>query len=486
MTRTSIGLAIALFTSVALARGDEIELANGRKMQGKVISRTADSVVFSPGSQSGVATVKLPMGSIRNIRIDAPTSAPAAAVAPAAASQPAPASQPVAPTAPATPHQPAAPALAHAHSPAAATPASTPAPLPAGALASLTAAPTAAGPASEASQRPTRTRTEVEALIAQAGQTPPDWWNAVPLNYPKSLDLTWSPPGKQWNNQKNLGQFIWDIINPNPNRWREGVRLLHHCLTVNQKNTAKLQQTMQALGRMYYALLEDWPRAVFWWRQAARMSGGQEDFPLEFAECYWKMGCRDMAVETLRRIRSDYTRNGSVIKLWADMGDVPQALALAQAKARAGMPDAAYLAAGDACRLAGRYSEALAYYQKVLALKRGVHDFAVNQKRAQASIEAIKVFDALDLKRVPDGTYQSGSQAYAGPLRVAVTVKAGRIESVKVIEHQEKQFYASITDTPNQIVARQGVKGVDAVSGATVTSEAIINATAKALAGAMK
>jgi uncharacterized protein with FMN-binding domain len=41
-------------------------------------------------------------------------------------------------------------------------------------------------------------------------------------------------------------------------------------------------------------------------------------------------------------------------------------------------------------------------------------------------------------------------------------------------------------DVPEQIIAKQGVKGVDATSRATITGNAIINATAKALAEAAK
>lgn len=67
-----------------------------------------------------------------------------------------------------------------------------------------------------------------------------------------------------------------------------------------------------------------------------------------------------------------------------------------------------------------------------------------------------------------------------------VTVQNGRIESVKVVQHKEKQFYSAITDTIRKIIEKQGMKGVDATSGATITSEAIINATAKALARQMK
>jgi uncharacterized protein with FMN-binding domain len=82
--------------------------------------------------------------------------------------------------------------------------------------------------------------------------------------------------------------------------------------------------------------------------------------------------------------------------------------------------------------------------------------------------------------------YRADSIAYAGSLHVEVTVKAGRIESIRVTRHEEKQFYSALTDTPAQIIRQQSVKGVDAVTGATMTSEAIINATAKALAEGMR
>ena len=69
---------------------------------------------------------------------------------------------------------------------------------------------------------------------------------------------------------------------------------------------------------------------------------------------------------------------------------------------------------------------------------------------------------------------------------LGILPRAGRITDVKVTDHKEKQFYAALTDTPRQIIAKQSVKGVDATSRATITSEAIINASAKALRSGMK
>lgn len=338
------------------------------------------------------------------------------------------------------------------------------------------------------SQQPVmRTRAEVEALIQQMGATQPDWWDSVELGYPPTLDLAWPLKDEgPWDANRNVGQYLWDVINPNPGRWKEGIKLVHHLMIRHKDDRAKLARSTETLGRMFHDLMEDYARAVFWWRIAARYGGYVDTISL--AHCYWKLGCREMAEEALAQAPYDYTRHGTLIKLWADMGQFDKALKLAEQKASSGMPTVAYLAAGDACRLAGRYQQALAYYRKSLAgqdVAGREGDVQKGKERAQASIQAIQLFDLLDLSQVPDGTYRAESIAYAGPLHVEVAVKGGRILSVRVTQHQEKQFYSALTDTPNQIVARQGVKGVDAVTGATMTSEAILNATAKSLAAGM-
>ena len=77
----------------------------------------------------------------------------------------------------------------------------------------------------------TRTKAEVQKLIDTEGREPPEWFEATTVNTPASLDMSWPEPVPGgWNNQKNMGQYIWDIINPNPNKWREGVKLMHTLL----------------------------------------------------------------------------------------------------------------------------------------------------------------------------------------------------------------------------------------------------------------
>jgi uncharacterized protein with FMN-binding domain len=206
---------------------------------------------------------------------------------------------------------------------------------------------------------------------------------------------------------------------------------------------------------------------------------------VRLAECYWKLGNKQMAMDLSAKLPLEF----GMVKLWADMGEIRKALQLADGNARGEFADVALIYAGDACRVAGMHKEALHYYQQILGVPlagRGKGRIERNQRRAQANIEAIKLFDLLDLRRVPDGTYRSACVGYEANIHVEVAVQAGRIESVRVTDHHEKQFYSSITDTTRKIVEKQGVKGIDATTGATLTSEAIVNATAKALSAAMK
>ncbi|HUR46459.1 MAG TPA: FMN-binding protein [Candidatus Saccharimonadales bacterium] len=325
-----------------------------------------------------------------------------------------------------------------------------------------------------------KSREEVQAIIKNVGSTPPDWFKETPLRYPSTLDLSWPPdPKGPWDPSKNVGQFIWTSINENEGRWKEGIRFLHHLLIVNQKKPDIVKKTMNALAHMYHNLHQDWARAAFWWQKA-----GETD-KIELAHCYFKLGSKAMAVEILNEWPADHSRHCGVARLWSEIGENEKALKLALKRAK-DTPDVGYLAAGDICRTAGRSKEALAYYKKALDASKGGVDLKQTRDRAQASIEAIRLVDTLNIKQVPDGAYRDSSIGYNGPVQVEVRVASGKISGVQVVRHQEKQFYSSITDTCQQMILKQGAKGVDATSGATITSEAILNAGLKALAKAQR
>ena len=85
-----------------------------------------------------------------------------------------------------------------------------------------------------------------------------------------------------------------------------------------------------------------------------------------------------------------------------------------------------------------------------------------------------------------DGSYTGEGQGKSGPVKVQVTVKAGKIASVKVLEQKEPPmiFKGAEAGVIPAIVKANGTKGVATVSGATLSSKGIIAATNAALAKA--
>lgn len=346
------------------------------------------------------------------------------------------------------------------------------------------AASTASGSAATDSRGAgTRTKAEIQKLIDTEGREPPEWFEATTVNTPASLDMSWPEPAPGgWNNQQNMGQYIWDIINPNPNKWREGVKLMHTLLITHQNDPTKRTRIMIELGRMYHDLHEDYARAAFWWQRAGVEKGNPRN-AAGLARCYWKLGNQQMAVELL----SKQPNTIFACKLWADMGNMAKAELIANAfiNQQVSGQELAMLHVADGYRQAGKTPQAITWYQKVIDFvpdEKNKQRIEKTQARAQASLEAIRRFELADVTKVRDGAFTAESLGYEGPVRVEVRVKDHKIESVRVTQHREKQFYGSISETTAKIIAKQGVKGVDATSNATITSEAIINATAKALA----
>lgn len=429
--------AVVVAVLAACAWADEVELVNGKRYQGLVLQRTPRVVTFKIVLPSGgTVETEFPVSSIKSLVVDGkePVARPPAKPA-------GPAGQPAEPSAP------------------------------------KAAPPTPAKPAGDR-----RSRAEVEAIIQKVGKTPPQWWGSVSPDHPSTLDLAGTNPAKGWQPQRNMGAYFISVVNPNPDRWKPAVKLLHHVLEVRKNDPDKLREAVAMLARSYQRFLKDTPRAAFWWRKAIAM--GQRT-PLDnvtgLAECYFQLGGKSMAVTLLKKYGLDRTAHPATVKLWAELGEDRLALRLAEGMARQRAADG-YLAAGNVCRFLGRHKQAIDYYSKVLAA--GGHN--PTRQRAEDAIEALRLYQAVDLARVPDGTYTDTAQGYRGPVEVAVEVKGGRIVSARVARHKEDMPLTSLTDIPARTVARQGLDRIDAVTGATISSEAVMNAAAKALGGAAK
>jgi uncharacterized protein with FMN-binding domain len=254
---------------------------------------------------------------------------------------------------------------------------------------------------------------------------------------------------------------------------------MYHLSTLD--NDPELEnRIMKSIGGMYFRFFQDYPRAAYWWKTAGVKPRDGDGVAL--AECYYRMGSKRMASQAIdpRRLKV------ASIKLLGSMGETKQALRMADSYvSRVKNPrnvKAALLAAGDVCRSTEDYNRAIRYYKRVLEVESdGKRDNL--RDRAKQSIDAIRQFELLDISQVKDGEYDGDAMAYEGKLAVRVTVQSGRIEKVDVTQHKEKQYYSAIRDVPAQIVSKQSLKEVDATSRATITAEAIVSATAKALVG---
>lgn len=81
-----------------------------------------------------------------------------------------------------------------------------------------------------------------------------------------------------------------------------------------------------------------------------------------------------------------------------------------------------------------------------------------------------------------DGTHTGEADGYAGPISVEVTVTDGEISNVEVLDHSDTEGISdpAIEQIPASIVENNSTD-VDAVSGATGTSEGIKAAVDNAL-----
>lgn len=90
----------------------------------------------------------------------------------------------------------------------------------------------------------------------------------------------------------------------------------------------------------------------------------------------------------------------------------------------------------------------------------------------------------LSLNGIKDGTYLGESKGYGGNIKVKVTIESGKIKNIEVISHSETPKYYENGSRVIESIIKANSTDVDAVSGATLTSNGIKNAVRDALSKA--
>lgn len=82
-----------------------------------------------------------------------------------------------------------------------------------------------------------------------------------------------------------------------------------------------------------------------------------------------------------------------------------------------------------------------------------------------------------------DGTYSAEAEGFDGPVKVTITIKNGKITKITNTNTDTKEYFSKAwAKIQPAILKKQGVYGVDTVSGATFSSNGILEAAQKALA----
>ncbi len=86
-----------------------------------------------------------------------------------------------------------------------------------------------------------------------------------------------------------------------------------------------------------------------------------------------------------------------------------------------------------------------------------------------------------DISKIPDGTYAGGWLDYGDvPIVVEVTVRGGRIEDIRIVRSKGDWHVQEAGGVIGPVIETQSLE-VDAVTGATITSDAILRAIEDAL-----
>ena len=114
---------------------------------------------------------------------------------------------------------------------------------------------------------------------------------------------------------------------------------------------------------------------------------------------------------------------------------------------------------------------------------------AVRDAAAQAGGQTVKPGQSSFAKEhtfLKDGTFMGLANGYGGKLKVKLVVKDHKVAELGLLEHTETPEYMVITQKLLPIIAEKGsVEGVDTITGATVTADALIHASQDALAQSM-
>lgn len=294
---------------------------------------------------------------------------------------------------------------------------------------------------------PTNRAAELEAQLA-AFEIPPDWIADVRPNWSTS---------KPW---KEARQEIRRLLGKGDDKSRrEGIRLTWDYL---QKNDIG--------DRHEYGMYMFLGNEPLWAIKAyrARLERTDLNYPPFFgvralASLYAEFG----VFEEAEKVLQDGLKLRSPDPKWNEMR-------------AAEMHDSfgdLYVAWGDTEKAKDSYMQAARLYP-LGKPPYGRHLLPRRVKKVQSKLDLLSM-QSLAGTSLRNGRYQERALGYSGDINLTVSIESGRIADIKV-QHQEKIDQNACKLIPARIIDEQSLQ-VDGVTGATVTKDAIVAGTLRAL-----
>lgn len=271
-----------------------------------------------------------------------------------------------------------------------------------------------------------------EALVDL--QIPPPWLNSVVLDF----DTT-----KPWNK-------AWDHIE----------QLLMTADVGDRRKAVKLAYVYQKNGRAkagypatVYFLAGECAWAI---HEFSLLDDKNSSTYMRLASCYLHFGEYRLALENLENA-------------WGQISESPPWDVFRRAQVLEARGDV-YAAMNDVDFARETYRQAVELYEQAA--------LPSNQQYVKTrSIRVVKarldMMDQLSLltTRLQDGAYDGAAPGYTESIQARVTIEQGRIADIQ-IDHQEKADLQATRIIPEKIIQLQDLR-VDAISGATITSQAV-------------
>ena len=275
-------------------------------------------------------------------------------------------------------------------------------------------------------------------------KVPPKWLRSVKVNY----DLR-----KPW---KDARLHIRKLLGGTPETAREGMALTYLYFRKGDIGDGHELPLYLLLGGEYA-----WAFAEFRKRLASAPEGHTHEY-LNLAACYSHFGEHKSAEQimniALQRLPKPPWRIANEAKIHDHFGDL-------YAKMRK-------------TDLARRHYRRAAELFPTSRQPYGRHLLKRHAERVRTKIELLDM-KSLDFGRLRDGSYRGTTIGYRGDITVTVTVRGGKVADVKT-QHKEDIEQGATRIVPERIVKAQSLE-VDGITGATITSEAIVIGTFRAL-----